>query len=267
MSPPEAKSGIPGLFIPGNSWLHTLHPFNRLVYILLTGAAVYLLPKTNCVACFFIALNLILALSAGIVQPSWRFLWRTLLPLCLFMIPIQGFLYPGNSTALFTIGPACFSLEGLQFALGVLVKLTAILGSSLLFVFCTNPLDLITSITQAGLPQAAAYLIGSPLLLLPVVRLRLATIQAAQQSRGLRSGGNFIVRFLAIFPLLAPLVLSSLVEIEQRSIVLELKNFNNPGPKTSLRKVRDSTAQRFVRWTLLGASLAIVLSHWLVFSK
>lgn len=266
MSPSEHKTGSASLYIPGNSWLHTLHPFNRLIYILLTGVAVYLLPKTNFVACFFITANLVLALSAGILQPSWRFLWRTLLPLCLFMIPIHGFLYPSNSTALFTIGPASFYLEGVQFAFGVLVKLAAILGSSLLFVFCTNPVDLITAITQAGLPQVSAYLIGSPLLLLPVIRGRLATIQAAQQSRGLRSGGNFIVRFLALFPLLAPLVLSSLVEIEQRSIALELKNFNSSGPKTSLREVSDSTTQRFLRWTMFGASLSIALSHWLIFS-
>ena len=259
MSQPDYNPGVVTLFIPGDSRLHKLHPFNRLVYILLTGVAVYLPAGGDLIACLFIAVNILLALTAGILGPLWRLMWRTLLPLCLFMIPIHGFLHPDNCTVLFSLGWTDFYIEGLRFALGVLLKLTAILGGSLLFVFCTHPVDLITAITQAGLSQATAYLIGSPLLLLPVIRGRLTTIQAAQHSRGLRSGGNFVVRFLALFPLLAPLVLSSLVEIEQRSIALEMKNFNSPGPKTSLREVHDSPMQRLLRWSMLAVSTAIII--------
>ena len=92
------------------------------------------------------------------------------------------------------------------------------------------------------------------------MRTRIETIQAAQRSRGLDSEGNFMKRFLALFPLVAPLVLGSLVEIEQRSIALEIRGFNTLGPKTSFNTLSDTAWQRFLRWFMLLVSI-IVLTY------
>lgn len=264
MSRLENNTHAATLFVSKETWLHRLHPFNKLVYILLTGVVVYLGPGQWFPKVILIALNLGLAIAGEVFKPAWRLLWRTLLPVTFFMIMIHGFLYPENRTILLSLGWLPLYQEGLLFALNMLLQLTAVLTASLLFVLCTDPVDLITAISQAGLPQALAYLVGSPLLMLPIMRARIATIQAAQRSRGLDSEGNFIKRFLALFPLVAPLVLGSLVEIEQRSIALEMRGFNAPGPKTSFRILADTTGQQLLRWAMvLVAILVIVYRMWL----
>jgi energy-coupling factor transport system permease protein len=247
---PEKQNDNATLFIAGKSRLHGLHPFNKLLYILLTGVIVYAGPKGWFVEIFLITLNGILALHGGVFTAAWRLLWRTLLPLALFMITIHGFLHPDNRIILLSFGWLHFYQEGFVFAINVLLQLSALLTASLLFVFCTHPADLISAISQAGWPPSLAYLLGSPLLLLPLMRARIRTIQAAQRSRGLHSEGNFVRRFLSLFPLVTPLVLGSLVEIEQRSIALEIRGFNTPGPKTSWRTIADSTGQQVARWTM-----------------
>lgn len=258
MSQPEQNS-LATLFISRKTWLHRLHPFTKLAYILLTGVVVYLGPGLWYIEPFCIVLNLGLAGGGKVGKVTWRLTWRTLLPLAFFMILIHGFLYPENRTILVSFNGFQFCQEGFLFALNILLQLSALLTASLLFVLCTDPTDLITAISQAGFPQSLAYLLGSPLLLLPIMRERIGTIQDAQRSRGLDSEGNIIKRFFALFPLVAPLVLGSLVEIEQRSIALEIRGFNTPGPKTSLRTVSDTSRQRLLRWALLLVSLLIVV--------
>lgn len=215
---PEEKS-VATLFVNRKTWLHKLHPFNKLAYILLTGVVVYLGPAEWYVEAL---------LSGEVFKATWLLVWRTLLPLSFFMIIIHGFLYPENRTILVSMSGVHFYQEGFLFAQNILLQLAAVLTASLIFVLCTHPTDLITAISQAGFPQSLAYLVGSPMLLLPIMRARIRTIQDAQRARGLDSEGSFKKRFLALFPLVAPLVLGSLVEIEQRSIALEIRGFRAP---------------------------------------
>lgn len=221
---------------------------------------VYLGPGKLFAAACLIVLNVGLAVESATFIPLWRVLWRTLLPLALFMGVIHGFFNPANHTVLIALGNARVYQEGIQFAVTVILQLSAVLSASLLFAFCTHPADLIIAVSQAGWPPALAYLLGSPLLLLPAMRERAKTIQAAQRARGLETNGRFIQRFRAVLPLVAPLILGAIVEIEQRAIALEIRSFNIPGKKTSWRKVTDSVVQRFIRWAMMIV-IAIIIAY------
>ena len=111
MSRPENKSAAT-LFVCRETWLHGLHPFNKLAYILLTGVVVYLGPGEWYVEVILIILNLGLAISSEVFKATWRLVWRTLLPLAFFMIIIHGFLYPENRTIL--ISMKVFSLHSIS---------------------------------------------------------------------------------------------------------------------------------------------------------
>ena len=247
------------LFVSGESWIHTLHPFNKLAYVLLTGVIVYWSTTNWYVELASITLSVILLLLSGTFKQSWKLLWRILLPLSLFMLPIHGILFPGNKTILFSIHTFHIYREGLLFASNVLLQLSAIITASLLFVLSTPPADLMTAISRAGWPPSVAYLLGSPLILLPLMRRKIVTIQESQRARGLDAGGNFIQRFRALLPLISPLVLGSFVEIEQRAITLELRGFNSPGSTTCWRELSDSTLQRTARWLMLACATALFL--------
>lgn len=247
------------LFIDKDSWVQRLHPFTKLSHILLTGVALY---AGTCGWLYIVLLflvNVILVASGRLLRETGLALGRIVLPLLLFMIPIHGFLYPDNKTVLLDAHGVTMYQEGLIFALTIIAKLTVVLMASLLFVFSTHPADLITAISHAGKSPNLAYLLGSPLLLLATMRERIETIQAAQQARGLKTEGNVFQRFRGLAPLIVPLVIGAIVEIEQRSIALEVRGFTSTSAKTSLRILSDSTSQRLARWLMLATAAACIL--------
>lgn len=256
MLPPKTTAT---LFIDKDSWIQRLHPFTKLSYILLTGVAVYSGIFGWNSTCLLLLVNAVFAASGRILKEVCQALGRIMLPLLLFMIPIHGFLYPDNTTVLLDVYGMTLYQEGLLFALTTLSKLTLVLMTSLLFVFSTHPSDLITALSHSGKSPSLAYLIGSPLLLLAGMRQRIETIQAAQRARGLHTDGNVFQRFCSLAPLILPLVVGAIIEVEQRSIALEVRGFKSTSAKTSLRILADPPLQRLTRWLMLAATVTIIL--------
>ncbi len=250
------------LFIDKDSWLQRLHPFTKLSHILLTGVIVYAGPSGWKYAGLLLLINAVVIASGGILKEACQTLGRIMLPLLLFMIPIHGFLYPDNTTVLLDAYGITMYQEGLNFALTTLAKLTVVLMASLLFVFSTHPADLINALSLAGKSPSLAYLLGSPLLLLAGMRKRIETIQAAQRARGLHTEGNVIRRLSSLAPLIFPLVIGAIIEVEQRAISLEVRGFQSTSAKTTLRILADSTLQRLARWLMLAAATALIVFRW-----
>jgi len=65
-------------------------------------------------------------------------------------------------------------------------------------------------------------------------------------------------RIRALLPLVIPLVLGSLIDIEERAMSLEARAFSRTGEKTSLLVLPDSAAQRLARALLLLGMIAAV---------
>ena len=143
------------------------------------------------------------------------------------------------------------------------MRLAATLAASLLLVVTTHPAHLVQALAEAGLPYGLAYLLGSPLLLLPQIAGRVHVIQDAQQARGLETQGSLLQRARALFPLAAPLVFSALVDVEERSLALEVRGFSAPNPKTNLNELVDTLSQRLARWAMfLLAGLLLAAGLW-----
>jgi energy-coupling factor transport system permease protein len=181
----------------------------------------------------------------------FQLLLRLLAPLAIVLFLVHGLFNPHNQTILMRLGPFAVAKEGLSFAGLIVVRLAATLAASLLLVLSTHPARLVQSLAEAGLPNELAYLLGSPLLLLPQMAGRVKSIQAAQQSRGLETQGNLLQRVWALFPLVAPLVFSALVDVEERSLALEVRGFRAASPKTNLVELPDSPSQHTSRWIML----------------
>jgi energy-coupling factor transport system permease protein len=264
------KGSSPGttLFVEGRSLVHALNPLTKLAWVLLAGALAYgapaHAPQARWLVCAaLLALDGCLLLSAGVALKAWGLLWRIMLPLMLFMLPIHGVLYPGNHTVAWAWHGIAVYHEGLVFAGTVLLQVAVLLSASLLFVLCTHPADMVTAVTQAGGSPKLAFLVGSPLLMLPAMRARAATVQAAQRARGLDSEGGLFKRAKGLFPLVKPFLLGAIMDIEQRAVALEVRGFNSRSARTAWREVPDSPAQRWARRAMLAACLGVAV-YWIV---
>ena len=65
---------------------------------------------------------------------------------------------------------------------------------------------------------------------------------------------------------MAPVILGSIAEVEERALALEARAFGRPGRRTLLWAPTDSPVQAVVRWALIGALVAVMvarLTGWL----
>ena len=152
---------------------------------------------------------------------------KLILPLVIVLILIQGFFYPINTTLLFSVGDYAFAWEGVAYGLLVAARIMIILMASLLFLFSTSISTISRALFLSNLPSALSYLLISPIFLLPGFIDRIQHIRESQQSRGLEVEGNILVRIRAIFPLVAPLILGSIMETENMALALETRAFNS----------------------------------------
>lgn len=94
--------------------------------------------------------------------------------------------------------------------------------------------------------------------IIPRFQHKANTILDAQRSRGLETEGSFLIRTRALLPLVFPLLLGSIVDIEERAIALEVRAFGRSGPKTSLLVLHDTNRQRLIRRLLILVSLGVI---------
>ncbi len=128
----------------------------------------------------------------------------------------------------------------------------------------TRPDALMRALVERGLPNQIAYIVVTTLQIVPTFQARARAILDAQRSRGLETEGPMATRLRALAPLVAPLILSSLMEIEERAIALEARAFNRGGPRTSLVTLRDSRLQSVARWLMLLLGVAAVAARFTV---
>ena len=216
-----------------------------------------------------IFLGVLLPWSAwlGILRPVLQRVVWVIAPLALFLVPIHGFFHPGT-TVLLTLGHFTLTQEGLAYAYRILSRLAVLASALLAFSLSTTPAELAATLTQRGVSPTFTYLLLSPFQLIPEVRAKAATILAAQQARGMETAGNLWRRSRALVPLVVPLVLGALVDVEERAMALEARAFRAQGHKTSLVQIPDSVTQRWFRWGLLGFTVAFVgWSQWQFFTS
>ena len=200
---------------------------------------------------------MLLLWRAGLAGRAAHTVFRLLAPLTMVLFLIHSLFNPNNQTILMHIGPFDIGQEGMVYASLVVLRLAATLAASLVLVFSTHPAHLVQALAEAGLPYGLAYLLGSPLLLLPHIAGRVQVIQDAQQARGLETKGSLLQRVRALFPLVAPLVFSTLVDVEERSLALEVRGFSATNSKSSLNELKDTAGQRASRWVMV--ILAVLL--------
>ena len=190
------------------------------------------------------------AALAGVGRRLVRISFLLTLPVAISVVLVSVFTRAGT-TVLFSIGPFDATREGVDFAGQILVRLFAISTAIGLFGLTTDPRALVLDLERRGMSRRFAFVAASTLESVPAMVERAQVIQAAQRARGLDTEGSVRARLRGVLPLVAPVILSSLTEVEERTLALEVRAFGRPGRRQLLWWAPDTTWERILRWGLV----------------
>jgi len=123
----------------------------------------------------------------------------------------------------------------------------------------TEPRSFVFDLERRGLSPRFAFVAAATLEAVPAMVERAGVIASAQRARGLDTEGSVSARIRGVLPLVGPVIVSSLTEVEERSLALEVRAFGRPGRRQLLWRIPDSRGQLVVRVVmLLGLAAAIV---------
>jgi energy-coupling factor transport system permease protein len=257
-----AARGIPpSLGRPGPTAYHRLNPLTKATLATVTAiGAVLLGGVVGPVGLVIVAV----LLPAGIARVLPQLIRTGLLlsaPIAISAFVVNLFFYPDAEHVLLRIGPIAATAEGLAFAVEILVRILAISGAVTLFYLTTRPSDLVVDLERRGVSPRVGFVANASVQTVPAMVDRAAQITAAQRARGLDTEGSVWRRIRGVVPIVGPVILGSIAEVEERTMALEARGFTRPGRRTLLWTPADSRLQAIGRWALLLGLLALIVAR------
>ena len=173
------------------------------------------------------------------------------LPIAISALLVNVFFFPGGQNVLFQLGPISATAEGLAFAFEILARIAAISGAITLFYVTTRPSELVLDLERRGFPARLAFVVNASVQTVPAMADRAEAIIAAQRARGLDTQGGIVSRVRGLVPIVGPVVLGAINEVEERSMALEARAFTRPGRRSLLWAPADDDRQRLLRWAIV----------------
>lgn len=201
------------------------------------------------------------AAAAGVLPTLLRYSLLFSLPLAISALLVNLFFLPGAETVLFRLGPITATAEGLAFALEILARIAAISGAVTLFYLTTKPSELVLDLERRGVPPRLAFVANASVQTVPAMAERANAIVAAQRARGLDTEGGVLRRIRGVLPIVGPVILGAINEVEERSMTLEARAFTRPGRRSLLWSPPDAGWQRLFRWALLVALVGLIVGR------
>ena len=202
----------------------------------------------------------LLALRAGVLGQLARVSLLLTLPIAISVVLVSVFTRAGT-TVLFTIGPFDATAEGVDFAAQTLVRLFAISLSIGLFVMTTDPRAFVFDLERRGVSQRVAFVAVATIEAVPALVERAGIIGESQRARGLDTEGSIRARIRGVLPLVGPVIIGALTDVEERSLALESRAFSRPGKRHLLWAMGDTAWERGLRWALLALLVAIAAAR------
>jgi len=245
-------------YVPGVSPLHRAHPYTPLATagaLLLAAFAVTTPATIGVIAVLAVAL----ALLGGVLERVARPAFVIAVPTWTLLLVLHALLGPEPFGVLAGLR---VSEPGLTRALVLGGRLTAILVAFLTVLAVVSPARLVEAMTARGVSFAWMYLLVSTLTLVPRLRERAARILEAQQCRGLTLGGSPLARVAALGPLVLPLVLGALVEVDEQVLALDARGVTSGQRRTALDPPADHTMERVWRVVLAVAVVGLFAARF-----
>lgn len=245
------------LYVDNGSYLNRMHPYTKLLYVLaaiaipLIGGKLWLFP-------IVIGISLILLISGRILKKALPLIGFSVTLIVVIFI-IQGLFHYKNENLLFNIGGISVYREGVLYATRISCNILNMLLSFAVFVLTTSVTELVDELEKSGFSPKFGYIVTSVFQILPQMMATKDTILDAQKSRGMETEGKLSVRIKAFFPLISPVVTSSLINTRERAVALEVRGFGRKNKKTFLYDHKKSALDIAVTVLLVCLIAAVII--------
>jgi energy-coupling factor transport system permease protein len=259
---PPSDRGIPGsIGSPGPTAFHRLNPLTKATLATVTAvAAVVVGGLVGPIVLVAVAVGLP-ALAARVLGRLVRTAALLALPIALSVFIVNVFFFPDGETVLLRIGPFTATAEGLGFAAEIMARIMAISGAVTLFYLSTRPADLVVDLERRGISPRLAFVANASVQTVPAMVDRATQITAAQRARGLDTEGSVWRRVRGVLPIVGPVILGAIAEVEERTLALEARGFTRPGRRTLLWAPGDTPWEAVARWAMLTAVVALIAAR------
>ena len=159
---------------------------------------------------------------------------------------IQSVFLPSGEVLL-KVGIISVYKEGLFKAIILTSRITAFVSILTLLILITPAKDFTIALEKKGLNPKAVFILLLSLQMIPEMKKQANIIMNSQKSRGVETEGNILVRAKALIPVFIPLVLSSIVNTEEKAITLEARGFSIGEKRTILDDIKETEYDKKVK--------------------
>lgn len=234
------------------SILANFDAMSKFFWIICIALLVFIFPPLLNLALFIVILFCALVMGRVGIK---RVLKALMILLALALLFLIGGIFYGQGEPLFFVGPFPYTMEALTVRGAAAARIVNVMFSSMLFVWVTNPRDLVTGLVRLGMPYRIAFTIFIGLNYIPILTNEMGYINDAQTLRGLRKDKSISGLVQMYKTYLVAVLLRSLRKAQITAYALDSKGFGAYPSRTYLNPFRWSVPGLI--W--LGIWIVIVL--------
>ncbi|MCZ7567336.1 MAG: energy-coupling factor transporter transmembrane protein EcfT [Ardenticatenaceae bacterium] len=225
-------------FRQGNSFMHTLDPVSKIVWVVSMSFMILVL-NVAWIQVILFGVILLIAIILARLTPGfiWRFS-RYIYFLGALLFVLQSFFVKGGNV-LFHRGPFAVYELGLLIGAAAGLRVINLASASMIFLITTSPRDLAISATEKlGLPARATQALFLALRFLPLLEDEYADLMDAHKVRGAGAGNGLRERARRMQRFTVPYLFSSLRRAQVSALAMDSKAFGAYPTKTFYHQVQ-----------------------------
>ena len=226
-------------------FLEGLYPLTKLYFAISLIISAFLIPNDFYGYVLVIVCG-ILASFYGKGSAYFKRVFISLFLLTLVIFAAQSTLFASNEIVA-RIGIFTIYKAGLLKAVKITSKLWAIVASVTLLTLITSIKDFTVALEKKGINPKFAFILLLTFQIIPEMGKQASVILDSQRSRGVETEGNIFVRTRALLPVFVPLVLSSILNTEERAITLEARGFSIGEKRTILHDIEETKNDKIMK--------------------
>ena len=234
-----------GQFFPGHSVIHRLDPRTKLLMLVVYIVALFMAVSWVSYGVLFGFLAISIALSKIPVKSILKGM-KPLVMILVFTAVLNIFFTEGE-TVLVNLGFVKITLEGLQRAFFMLIRILMLVTGTFLMTYTTSPIALTDGLESLLNPLKKIKVPVHELSMMMCIALRFIPtlieetdkIMSAQKARGADfENGKLMDRVKALIPILVPLFISAFRRADELATAMECRCYQGGEGRTKMKLLR-----------------------------